>query len=428
MKLTQLSLSFLTYCLTIATGTIAQAASLSVIADGLDNARGLGFGDDGTIYVMEAGNGGNCQPSATLCAGNTGAVTKITPYGQQERIFLDLPSLAVSPSFNQSFVDGPQELKFDSSGNAYLLYAYGTFPGSRDAELNAAAGNTIPPDQVSNTPGLGQFYSIDLNTGNLTSIADLAKYELVNNPDRTDLVSNPYALVINGDTAYIADAGANAVLSVKLDGSNLQAIPLPKQTIENPELPPGFEQMPDKLEIQSVPTGVTVGSDGALYISEFTGFPSPEGKARIFRIGADGKPEVYLDGFTQISDLEFDKDGNLLVLQYADRSLWKGDLAGSLIQIAPDGTRTTLVAAKEGLEGATALGISPDNQIYVTNKGDRPQAGEVVRVNRTEAVSEPTSTLGMLAFSTLGAIMLWRRQKIVKPSNPLFSTFEPEVR
>ena len=80
-----------------------------------------------------------------------------------------------------------------------------------------------------------------------------------------------------------------------------------------------------------------------------------EGKARVFRIGADGKPEVYADGFTQIGDLEFDKNGNLLVLQYADRSQWKGNLAGSLIQIAPNGTRTTLISAGEGLEGATLV-------------------------------------------------------------------------
>ena len=401
MKLTQLSLSILTCCLAIAAGTTAQAASLSIIANELDNARGVSFGSDGSIYVMEAGNGGNCPPSATLCAGNTGAVTKITADGQQ-RILPDLPSLAVTPSTNQRFVDGPQELKFDSSGNAYFLNAYGTFPGSRDSELNAASGNTVPPNGVSNTPSLGQFYSVDLNTGTLTSIVDIAKYELVNNPDGTDLVSNPYALAINGDTAYIADAGANTVFSVKLDGSDLQAIPLPKQTIENPELPSGLGQVPDKLEVQSVPTGVTVGSDGALYVSELTGFPYPEGKARIFRIGADRKPEVYADGFTQISDLEFDKDGNLLVLQYADRSQWKGDLAGSLIQIAPDGTRTTLVSAGEGLEGATALGISPNNEIYVTNKGDRVGLGQVIKIDRTEAVPEPTSALGILAFGALG--------------------------
>ncbi len=401
MKLTQLSLSILICCLAVATETTVQAASLSVVADNLDNARGVSFGSDGSIYVAEAGNGGDCPPSATLCAGNTGAVTKITPNGQQ-RILSNLPSLAVIPSTNQRFVDGPQEIKFDSSDHAYFLNAYGTFPGSRDPELNAASGNTIPPERISNTPSLGQLYSVNLNTGNLTSIADLAKYELVNNPDGTDLVSNPYALAINGDTAYIADAGANAVLSVKLNGSDLQAIPLPKQTIENPELPPGLGQMPEKMEITSVPTGVAVGADGALYVSEFTGFPSPEGKARIFRIGADGKPEVYADGFTQISDLEFDKDGNLLVLQYADRAFWKGDLASSLIQIAPDGTRTILVSAGEGLEGATAIDISPNNEIYVTNKGDRVGLGQVIKIDRTEVVPEPTSALGVLAFGVLG--------------------------
>ena len=190
------------------------------------------------------------------------------------------------------------------------------------------------------------------------------------------------------------------MLSVKLDGSDLQAIPLPRQTIENPELPPGLGQMPEKLEVSSVPTGVAVGADGALYVSELTGNPYPEGKARIFRIGADGKPEVYADGFTQISDLEFDKDGNLLVLQYADRSQWKGDLAGSLIQIAPDGTRTILVSAGEGLEGATALGISPNNEIYVTNKGDRVDVGQVIRIDR-EPVPKPTSALGVLAFGAI---------------------------
>lgn len=409
MKLTQLSLSILICCLTVATGTIAQAASLSVVADNLDNARGVSFGPDGSIYVAEAGNGGDCPPSATSCAGNTGALTKITPDGQ-ERILSELPSLAIG-LINQRFVDGPQELKFDSSGNPYFLYAYGTFPGSRDRELNAISGNTISPALVSNTPSLGQLYRVDLNTGSLTSIVDLAKYELVNNPDGTDLISNPYALEIDGDTAYVADAGANAVLSVKLDGSDLQAIPLPRQTIENPELPPGLGQVPEQLESSSVPTGVTVGADGALYVSELTGFPSPEGEARIFRIGADGKPEVYTDGFTQITDLEFDKDGNLLVLQYADRSFWKGELAGSLLQIAPDGTRTTLVSAGEGLEGATSLTISPDNEIYVTNKGNLVDVGQVVKINRTEPVPEPSSALGILAFGALSLGMLLKHKK-----------------
>lgn len=75
MKLTQLSLSILICCLAVATKTKVEAASLSVVADNLDNARGVSFGPDGSIYVAEAGNGGDCPPSATSCAGNTGAST-----------------------------------------------------------------------------------------------------------------------------------------------------------------------------------------------------------------------------------------------------------------------------------------------------------------------------------------------------------------
>lgn len=45
-----------------------------------------------------------------------------------------------------------------------------------------------------------------------------------NNPDRGDVISNPYALAIQGNTAFVTDAGANDLLSVGLDGSNLKAV------------------------------------------------------------------------------------------------------------------------------------------------------------------------------------------------------------
>jgi len=70
--------------------------------------------------------------------------------------------------------------------------------------------------------------------------------------------------------------------------------------------------------------------------------------------GEDGA-ESLADGFTQLADLDFDKDGNLLALQYADEAAWKGNLEGSLIQVAPDGTRTTLISAGEGIKSVLPL-------------------------------------------------------------------------
>ena len=453
MKLKLFSFTTLTFCLALVSGAkAAEAVSLTVVADGISNARGVSFGPDGTLYVAEPGIGGdgNCQPSPSaifqpICAGNTGSLVKVTPGGEQERIFNNFESLAEQPSGNQGA--GIQDLQFDSQGNAYLLTGFAGYPGNRDVETNALGSNyplstqqlaIFPPsnvDQVLNTPTLAQLYKADLKTGELESIFDFATYEITNNPDGGDKVTNPYDLAISGDTAYVVDGGGNAAYSIKLDGSESKAVGIPQKIItdpELPELPPGAELPPGlinvlppdpenpegplQISIQSVPTGGAVGPDGALYVGEYSGFPYPENESRIFRIGDDGVPEVFADGFTHITELTFDKDGNLLVLQFSDQSQLTGDLRflpGSLIQVAPDGTRTTLVAAGEGLESADGLVIGPDDNIYVTKRGVGPGLGQVVRVDGltgAEPVPEPSSVLGVLAVGALG-VGSWLKRK-----------------
>ncbi len=407
------SFIFITICLAVFSGIKSvKAASFSVVAEGLDNVRGLNFAPDGSLYITESGVGGNgrCIPGPSLegllsCAGTSGAVTRVKD-GKQERVITGLPSIALRPTGNTG--EGPQDIQFDRLGNAYLLIGYG--------------GNPTISDFPKNSPSWGQLYKVDLETGSLKSIADLAKYEFANNADGVDVLdvsgeiaSNPYAFTINDDTAYIVDAAANNVLTVGLDGSDLKSLTvLPTQKITNPIFPtpepgqvappdaplPG--QTPQEIEIQSVPTGVTFGPDGALYVSEYTGFPFPEGKARIFRVESDGETTVYADGFTQLSDLAFDAESNLYALQYGNEPQWKGISDASLVQIAPDGTRTTLLSGN-GLESATALTVGSDGDIYVSNKGDRPGQGQVLRIDTTKKVPEPTSILSMLvALSALG--------------------------
>jgi len=103
----------------------------------------------------------------------------------------------------------------------------------------------------------------------------------------------------------------------------------------------------------------------------------------------------------------------LLVLQFSDEAEWKGrdlsQLPGSLIQVSPNGTRTTLVAAGAGLESSTGITVSPDNTIYITKRGVGP-SGEVVRVNVT-SVPEPTTVLGSLTAAALGASSMLKKRK-----------------
>jgi hypothetical protein len=360
-----------------------KAASFSVVAEGLDNVRGLSLGPDGSLYVTEAGVGGDqlCSASFTIpdqqaCIGASGAVTRIKD-GKQERVITNLPSWAISPTGSQAI--GANDIEFDAAGNPYLLIGLSGDPNSNNTPLNS--------------PNFGELYKVDFNSGALTSIADISSYEFAKNP--TVLLpngyvgSNPYSFTIEGDTAYIANANRNEVLSVKLDGSNLKTlVEFPDQTITTPT---------QEIKYQAVPTGVAIGPDKALYISQLTGVPIPEGKANIFRVGEDGKATVYADGFTQLTDLSFDSKGNLYALQFANQAFYKGNLDGSLIQIAPDGTRTTLLSGN-GLESATALTIGPDGAIYVSSKGDRAGIGQVLRVDNHAKVPEPSSALAVIAL------------------------------
>ncbi len=66
---------------------------------------------------------------------------------------------------------GPQDIKFDATGKPYIAVGYGSNP-----KFRATLGNT----------DLGKIITANLNTNSWTSVADLAKYELANNPDQGD--------------------------------------------------------------------------------------------------------------------------------------------------------------------------------------------------------------------------------------------------
>lgn len=432
MKLKHFTLAFLSVGLAaVATPNVATAASLTVVVDGLDNPRNMAFGPDGSIYLTTSGRGGDgadgrCIPSPSaqyipLCAGANGSLLKITPEGQQVPILPNLTSIALVPSGEQAA--GPADFKFDSQGNAYLLTGLAGNPGQRDPVLRS--------------PDLGKLFKVDLGTGALTSLADFGAYELANNPDGTDIISNPYAMEILGDTAYVVDGGGNTIYSVGLDGSgikNVAAFPdklIDPSKLEFPQLPeglvdptggapppPGYTIAPNGLPVsnQSVPTGIAIAPDGSLTVSEYTYFPYPEAEARIFSVNPNSLvSQVLADGFTQLTGVAYDPEGNLYTLQHINTSEWKeiqqggmitGDISGSLIKIGKDGTRETIWSGN-GLEAASGLTFSPDGNLYTANRARLAGTGQLVKFNlkgdKSASVPEPASILGLIVMVALGA-------------------------
>ena len=369
--------------MTFGMGSSVKAADFDfeVLASGLDNPRGITFGPDGALYITEAGRGGTgpCipPPSGTQgfldippCYGQTGAITRIQN-GKSKRVVIGLPSLA---SADGILAYGPQDIAFDWTGNPYVIIGFAGDPNLR----SSVVGNS----------DFAQLIAFkNLNKGaSWTRVADLGAYEAANNPDGEDVVTNPYAFLIQNGKAFIVDAGANDLLKVGLDGSGLAV-----QFVFNTRLitdPSSGANIP----LQPVPTSIAIGPDRALYVGEFTGAPYPPGEARIYRINSNNQPEVYLDGFTNISDLAFDSKGNLYVLEFSANSLATGSQTGALIRVSPDGTRTTIPTGSI-LQGPTALALGYDGAIYVANKGFQPGEGEILRIvpkDNSTLVPKPT--------------------------------------
>jgi hypothetical protein len=349
---------------------VYNGPNLTVVAQGLNNPRGVAVGADGTIYVAEAGSGGNgtCVPSeegGQQCYGKTGAIVKIVN-GEQSVLVGNLPSLA-------------------GDGGTSALGPSAVSVGNDRVSVVVQAGT---PDMITalgdDAALLGHLITID-NAGNITDVADLAAYEFANNPNGDDVNSDPYAVLDLGDKWIVADAAANDLLQVTADGTITTLATFPAQMVDAPpflHMPPG-SQMP----AQSVPTSVTVGPDGAYYVGELTGFPFPVGGARVWRVVPGQEPTVYASGFTNIDGLAFDANGNLLVLEIAKNGLnaaqaaAPGDPAGAgaLLRVLPDGTKVEVASIGLVMPGGVAVG--PDGSIYITNFGVLPGAGQLVRLD-----------------------------------------------
>lgn len=341
--------------------SVAWGQSAETLASGLNNPRGIAFAPNGALFVAEAGNGGAgpCIPSPAppfgpRCYGETGAITRIAPHGVPgfQRIVTGLPSLALASGQAES---GPADLSFQGMV-AYVTLAWGGDPRVRPslggkAELFGTLLRVMP-------------------NGRYALIADTAWHEVRFNPYGGAIDSNPYGILAQPGRRVVADAGANALIEVGANG----------RTRTLAVLPPVAPNARDP-----VPTNVTQGPDGALYVGQLTGFPFFPGTADVLRVASDGSAlQVFAAGFTAVVDLAFDAAGALYVLEIARGQEGPfpppnpGLGAGRLLRQCPGASPAVLL---DGLSYPGGVAIGPDGAVYLTNRGTSPDAGEVLRLD-----------------------------------------------
>jgi hypothetical protein len=323
---------------TAQTSTAGGDHAVKVVADRLNNPRGLELAGD-ALYVAEAGSGGpTCLPPPDeVCIGFTSSITKVDD-GRQRRVVRGLVS-AAGP--DGTFATGADDVSVADRGGG--LFTIITGP---PCELPPG----VPPEAVRQ---LGKL--LRAKGGAKPVVADIQAFECANDPDGQGPESNPYSVhALSNRHQVVADAAGNSILRVRHGRVSLLAV--------IPDSPNGTDQ---------VPTSVTRGPDGAFYVGTLAE-GAGNGGANVWRIVPGQAPEVFVDGLTAVVDLAFGPDGSLYVCEFSTDIDTFSPL-GAIVRIRPDGQRTVLGEGSLFFPGGVA--VNRRGRVFVSNWSVLPAGG-----------------------------------------------------
>jgi hypothetical protein len=392
------SIGITVFAFSIALGVIGAegASQLSVVAQGLNNPRGLAFAPNGTLYVAEAGLGaGDGKGGFAVGVGLTGSLVEVqgvnSPNPKWRRFVRGLASVGDTENgFPEAL--GPSGVSVQGTGAIYVTMG--------ESALGVAA--TIPGLPNAARRQFGRLLKVT-PSGRWKVVGDVGDFDYAWTGENKDQPwapegqfpdANPYGLLAGGGRQLVTDAGANTLDEVSPGGSVAIMAFFP-----NPQLPlPNGALVPVS---DAVPTCVAEGPDGYLYVgtlafgANFARFStnappnwaglSPQskvyrlhpGSANVFLTDAD----VWAAGFNPITACCF-HDGALYVTEYGTQA--SGYQTGDVVrvQVNGDGSAGARTALGTGaLQQPNGLAFGSDGAVYVSNNSISSGNGEVVRVN-----------------------------------------------
>ena len=320
-----------------ATSRSGHHGGVTVVADRLNNPRGLDL-RHGSLYVAEAGTGGPClDPEEGPCVGLTSSITKVS-HGRQRRIVRGLLSTAGPDGTGAVGVD---DVSIARRGGGLFMIA--TALGCQD-QLPPG----LPPEVVRQNGKLlrGQTKRV---------VADITAFECANDPDGQGVESNPYSVYAASNRhQVVTDAAGDSVLRVRDGRVSLLAVIPPSEN--------GTDQ---------VPTSVTRGPDGAWYVDTLAE-GAGNGGANVWRIVPGHAPEVYVEGLTAVVDIAFGPDGSLYASEFVT-DVASAEPTGAVVRVRPNGRRTVLGEGSVFLPGGIA--VDRHGRVYVANWSILPATG-----------------------------------------------------
>jgi sugar lactone lactonase YvrE len=309
-----------------------------VVAEGLDQPRGMALEADGSLLVAEAGApGATVTPPVTT--NRSGRVARIRPDGGREVIVDQLP-FTLDTSTGTSV--GPTDVAVIGD-TLYLLTGEGGDPLSRSV-LRITPGE--PPQMVAS------FLAFALKNNRSGEMSGGAGVQ-----------ANPYAMAVSpeGDALLVSDGASGRVLRVTLDGA-----------------------ITVFAEIKGMPplTGLDFGPDGRLYFTVFSVLPHTPGTGELWAADTQGALALVAGGLTMPIDVGFDAAGAMYLLEFSDGQAPKKPYApgrGRLLRIAPDGGRAVVL---DGLNFPTSMRFTPTGDLLIATSGafSEAGAGAIVRV------------------------------------------------
>ncbi len=359
------------------TTTTILAQTSSVFVTGLKAPQKIIYAQkQGYFLVSEAG---------IAAVPNSGRISIVTNQGTVFTLLDGLPSGPAAPNGDPS---GPSALWIQNN-KLYIAI------GNGNATVNGPAPGSEVPNPNPNSPifssvleytfpafgfGFGRTSSNFLTVADharlangetlfigrpgllrsrLRLVADFPNFTPAFRPDVPNNVrpSNPFGLVLHGNTLYVADAAQNNIRTMDLeDGSIGTLITYPARMNPTPVGPPFIDPVPDSLRLFG----------NKLLVTFLTGFPFPAGAADVRQYDLDsGEESQLIGGLSSAIDVLAVSSGfcsSIYTLEFSTNMLMNAP--GRLQRFdSPNGTPTVIANT---LISPTSMARHPSGDLLVT--------------------------------------------------------------